>query len=167
MAKAILLHFTSKFNGNLTVFSKEMHSMSHFLSFSTEIFIFLFQLLFHTSLLHLFRPSFSFLCITKTIPCAKGNALEKSWVQKGTTTRIHPFQEQSRERPLSSGGSPAALLVALPTPMPMKNNQDFPVACHEALRQQGTSRECFKNLQVCAKWLWIAHVRESATQKDS
>lgn len=160
----MLLQFTSKFNGKLTVFLIERHSMSHFLSFSTEIFIFLFQLLFHTSLLHLFRPSFSFLCITKTIPCAKGNALEKSWVQKATTSRVHPFQEQNREHPLGSwGGSPAVLLAALPTPMPMKNNQDFPVVCHEALRQQGTSKKCLKNLQVCAKQLWIAHTRETAT----
>lgn len=151
-----------RFNGKLTVFPTERHSISHFLSFSTEIFLFLFQLLFHIFLLHLFKPSFSFLCTIKTILCAKGNALEKSWVQKGTTTRVHPFQEQSRECPLSSGGSPAALLASLPTPVPMKNNQDFPVVCQKALRQQGTSRKCSKNLQVCAKWLWRAQARESA-----
>lgn len=104
MAKATLLHFTSKFNGELSVFSPERHSMPHFLSLCTEIPVFLFQLLFHTSLLHLFRPSFSFLWTTKTIVSAKGNALEKSWVQNSSTTRVHPFQGQGREHPLPSKG---------------------------------------------------------------
>lgn len=151
MAKATLLHFTSKFSGTLNVFSTERHSMSHFLSFSTGIFVFLFQLLFHTSLLHLFRPSFSFLCVTKTFLSAKVNALENSWVQKGTTTRVHPFQEQSREHPLSSGGSPAALLAALPALMPMPNSQGLSPSCLSAGTE--AAGESLKILQVCAEQL--------------
>lgn len=35
-------------------------------------------------------------------------ALEKSWVQKGSTTRVHPFQGQSRDHTLSSGTIPCS-----------------------------------------------------------
>lgn len=53
-----------------------------FLSFITQIFLFLFHLLFHTSLLYLFRPSFSFLSISKTIVCVMGKVFENSWIRK-------------------------------------------------------------------------------------
>lgn len=164
MAKAILLHFTSKFSGKLTVFPTEMHSMSHLLSFSKEIFIFLFQLLFHTSLLHLFRPSSSFLSVLQRQFCVpKEMHLRNLGPKKEQPLESILSKSRAGSVPWAMGAPQLPCQDSLPTPVPMKNHQYFPVACHTALGQQGTSRKCLKNFQVCAKRLWIANVRDTAT----
>lgn len=95
---------------------------------------------------------------------------EMHWGNAGSK-EAQPAESILQSRAGSSSwlwGLPSALLWALPTQCQWKTASIyFPAVCHPALGQQGPSRKCLKTLHVCAKWLWIAHARGTATQKDS
>ena len=101
MAKAIVLYFTSKFNGKM---KKNCHT-SWVYHRNISMFSIFFTLLSCTW----FRPSFSFLSISKTIVHATGNTSEISWVQKARPLQAILLKSWARSMPWALGvpGCPA------------------------------------------------------------